>query len=152
MKSSCRRLTCPSRNAYRPSVALWQHFILPSRRPVFAQQRFITSPSPGVPDASALPPSSLETRNGLDSSVDEVPESKDARKNHVGFRLRKITSTNTKDPILRNVLEARKVLEEMKDYEGTVVHPVPLEKGEKVFPRMQPWYLTESEPATGLDR
>lgn len=155
MPLSRARLTCRSHNPFTPSIALWQHFILPNPPVLYHQRLSSSAPSATEPTNESNDSESLPVQASLD---DNLPNGA----TYNGFRLRKTgwplklpnTLTNalpkrehdaqrfSKKPLSSNEVlmhRTKREVEEREDYNGVVVSPLRTAKGTKG----PPWFLKQ---------
>ncbi|KAF2274885.1 uncharacterized protein EI97DRAFT_421556 [Westerdykella ornata] len=147
------RLTCRSHNPFRPSLVLWQHFVLPH-----ASIRFYQRPSssdtqpvePGLPSVSnsSDPQSRPNVPNNDASSTPPGSGNEEQR-----FKIRRTRlDSKPKRELASPIAVALRCLYTFSDYKGVPILP---KSRRKIKDMWMPW-MTESalwnRPLTGMER
>ena len=155
------RLTCRAHNRFTPSIALWQHFVVPNR-PNFHKQRHASSAAEAVyesglghgnlPDSpGASRPEHVESATTATAQGNEQQELKIRRLTTVkGTRPKKISQDPPSD--VDKLLAATKAaFKQAKDYEGVVVKP--MVNPQPIKESQLPWcFKLEERDISGIDR
>lgn len=164
MRLSRTRFICRSYNAFTPSIALWQHFVLPSR-PFRPRQRLSSSVA-AIKSADFSP---LET-NGISPPLPKAAETDGGQ--HGESRLRKVRSrkpslrrpardSNISKPVdpsngdsIIFMAKTKREVKENGDYKGVVMRPMSYTWSQrKAADYTMPWYLNNVEQKmNGMDR